>query len=61
MPKSYQERKGAEYGNKRLENESIGTKKYKKDINKITEVSNNYRLLDVLLYNTGIYLDEYTA
>jgi len=22
---------------------------------------NNYRLLDVLLYNTGIYLDEYTA
>jgi len=22
---------------------------------------NNYRLLDVLLYNTGIYLDEYTV
>jgi len=22
---------------------------------------NNYRLLDVLLYNTGIYLDEHTA
>ena len=22
---------------------------------------NTYRLLDVLLYNTGIYLDEYTA
>jgi len=24
-------------------------------------VYNTYRLLDVLLYNTGIYLDEYTA
>ena len=24
-------------------------------------ISNTYRLLDVLLYNTGIYLDEYTA
>ena len=24
-------------------------------------IVNSYRLLDVLLYNTGIYLDEYTA
>jgi len=26
-----------------------------------TIIKYNYRLLDVLLYNTGIYLDEYTA
>ena len=27
----------------------------------VVGVCNIYRLLDVLLYNTGIYLDEYTA
>jgi len=36
-----------------------------KSIDKYVEIgqniSNNYMLLDVLLYNTGIYLDEYTA
>ena len=27
----------------------------------VIQIAHNYRLLDVLLYNTGIYLDEYTA
>ena len=33
----------------------------KENLSTIWCTENNYRLLDVLLYNTGIYLDEYTA